>query len=260
MTPLFAIPLLLAAASSHGSKPPAAKKPATAPAASAAPQLAGVDAASAKAQAKQIQLSADLVARVEKYARNADAVAKGGPDNSVCSLVDEAISLGADIHASAPSASTEELERVLPGIAAARGGASFEGLARLASAKHASSTALLSGAGGLLDPKRPAFLVMKKDESGCTDYARAQASIEKIAKGWKSAPACLKERMKAPLAVALADDSLSTCYCADADTAASTTRHYAAQLSTLKDFDGPGKAKALLAEVEDSSAHFTCNN
>ena len=244
--------LLLAAA--HAPKAPAKKTaPASAPASSVE-----IDVASAKAAAKG--LPAELVTRVEKFANNAESVAKGGPDTALCSLADEAVSLGADLHgavADRPAGSLAALEKALPGIR--DGGASYAGLAKIAAAKHASSTSLLAGASGLLDGKHPAFIVMKTEERGCTDYSRAQPSIEKVVKGWSAAPPCLRDQLRGALEIALKNDELSTCYCADSDTAAFETKHYAAQLSKLKDFDGPGHAKAILAEVDDSSAHFRCN-
>ncbi|HVO30624.1 MAG TPA: hypothetical protein VMV18_07805 [bacterium] len=264
---LLALALLLAPAS-HA-KSGGAKKT-SAPAAAAAPSVS-VDVAGANAAAKALGLSSALAGRVDKFARNAETMQKGGIDSNVCAVMDEAVSLGQDLHSALAEekpdpAKIAALEKAAPGLRigvsadGGTGGANYEALGRLAAAKHGSSATILQGAGGMLDQKRPAFIVMmKNEERGCTDYSRAQAAIEKIAAGWKTAPACVKEHLKQPLATALADDELSTCWCKDADTAAFETKHYASKLSTLKDFDGPGHAKAILAEVDEAGAHFTCN-
>lgn len=258
--PASLIVLLLA---SH----PAAKKK-TGPAPVPAPTPAAVDAAAAKSAAKALGVSGDLLTRVEKYARDADAAAKGSQDGALCALVDSAASLGGDLHAAlagADPAKVAALEKAAPGLRVGvgpdggKGGASYEALSKLASAKHHSSVALLAGAGGMLDSKHPSFIVMKNAEQGCTDYSRSLDAIQSIASGWKSAPACLKQTLKEPLTAALADDELPSCWCADSDHAAFDTKHYAAALSTLKDFGGPDHAKLIMAEVDDSSARFTCN-
>ena len=94
-----ALALVLVLAASHApvtkKKPPAPATPAAAPSA--------VDAASAKAAAKSLGVSADMANRVEKYARDADAVAKGGQDGAMCALLDAAISLGGDLHGVVPA-------------------------------------------------------------------------------------------------------------------------------------------------------------
>jgi hypothetical protein len=261
--PIAASLIVLLLASHHATP---SKKSGPAPA--AAPTPAAVDAAAAKAAAKALGVTGDLLTRVEKYARDADAAAKGSQDGALCALVDSAASLGADLHAAIPGgdpAKIAALEKAAPGLRVAvgpdggKGGASYEALSKLASAKHRSSVALLAGAGGMLDAKHPSFIVMKNEEQGCTDYSRSLDAIQSIASGWKNAPACLKQDLKEPLMAALADDELPSCWCADSDHAAFDTKHYAAALSSLKDFGGPDHAKLIMAEVDDSSARFTCN-
>lgn len=271
MTPTVLALALLLASPPHSNVHAHRKGARARPAKKAAAPAVTVDPSEAKAAAMKLGLSKDLVVRVENYAQSARNVAKGGLDGGLCTLVDEAVSLGQDLHTALDDrnqdpAKVAALESAAPGLRlgldpeGGAGGARYAALSRLAAAKHPSSARALAGAGGMLDQKRPGFIhMMKNDERGCTDYSRAQSAIEQLAAGWNRAPACLKERLKGPLTTALADDELPTCWCQSQEEAAFSTKHYAAKLSTLKDFDGAGHAKAILAEVDDASAHFSCN-
>lgn len=118
--------------------------------------------------------------------------------------------------------------------------------------------ALLRAADALAGARMPPWIEQSFDAGGCGRLAAAGPALKAVAAAWPTAPPCLRDALRTPLAARIAALGSTRCFCDDRAAVERAFGEIAGALEALGDLGGPEALEALRAHLDGSTFSSDC--